>query len=324
MSIGYLATLSRVYILGRAMHPGVSKGSINNQCKLMLKTMLNLKDIRNWYNISDNPLLSLALQRFPLTSGAIYWPYMNFEWPFQRRLKAVDQHYRLINGGCAIIAYATLDEVELAKLDQEYAGLRLLLDKASWFLREGEIVLNLFVKDQRIYSVAFTIGIYENQPVLFVGAIQGSNVEVAMEMYRDITHALHGMRPRDFLMVALKFLCLEFGISRILAISSEKRQHNSPYFGNTQKEKVMVVYNEIWLEHGGISLDNGFYEIPAIVRHKDMSEIPSKKRASYRRRYEMLDQLVQDIKLKCEHYEQIFKSGFQKNGDLMSLSNRMS
>jgi uncharacterized protein VirK/YbjX len=284
------------------MHPSVSLNSLKHQIILVGQALIYYKDIRAWYEISDNPLLTLALKRFPLMHGMIYWPYINYTWPMERRLAAIVQHYRMLTGPGEIIAHATFEEVELAQLEEEYAGLRLVLDKAVWFQREGEIVLNLFVNDQRFYSIAFTLGIDAEQPLVLVGALQGSNAEIAQDIYRDITHALHGMRPRDFLMVALKLLCGELGIHRIWAVSSDNRQHNSPYFGGGHKEKVLVSYNEVWLEHGGTARDDGFFDIPAIVRYKDMSEIPTRKRATYRRRYQMLDKLALDIKTSCAQH----------------------
>jgi len=249
--IGIIETLSRVHHLGRAMHPSLTLNSIKHQIILLAQALVFLPAIRNWFEISDNPLLMLALKRFPLISGAIYWPYINHTWPMERRLATIDQHFRMLGGQAAIIAHATFEEVELARLDNEYAGLRLVLDKASWFMREGEIVLNLFVNDQRFYSIAFTLGIDNGQPLALVGALQGSNTDAAQGIYRDITHALHGMRPRDLLLVVLKLLCGEFGIHRIWAVSSDNRQHNSPYFGGGHKDKVLIAYNEVWLEHGG-------------------------------------------------------------------------
>lgn len=303
MGIGVIETIIRVHHLGREMHPSLTLNSFKHQVILLLRTVLFLTEVRKWYDIADNPLLIKAIQRFPLMSGAMYWPYINHSWRMDRSLGVINQHFRMLNDSAAIIAHATFDEIEVARLDAAYTGLRLVLDKAMWFLREGEVVFNLFVGEQRVYSIAFTLGIDSNQPIVFVGALQGSNADNAQDMYRDITHALHGMRPRDFLMVALKLLCGEFGINRIWAISSEKRQHNSPYFGSSHKEKVLVAYNEVWLEHGGIALDNGFYEIPNLVKRKDMSEIPSRKRSAYRRRYEMLDLLAIDIKLACIKYK---------------------
>jgi len=302
MGIGVIETLSRVHRLGRAMHPALTLNSLKHQVILLGRALLYLPDIRKWYEISDNPLLTLALKRFPLMHGMIYWPYINHAWPMERRLAAIDQHFRMLGGTAAIIAHATFKDVELARLEEEYAGLRLVLDKAVWFQREGEIVLNIFVNDQRFYSIAFTLGVNADQPLVFVGALQGSNSEAAQGVYRDITHALHGMRPRDFLLVALRLLCSELGIHRIWAVSSNNRQHNSPYFGGGHKEKVLVAYDEVWLEHGGTALENGFFEIPAMVRYRDMSEIPTRKRATYRRRYQMLDKLALDIKSCCAQH----------------------
>jgi uncharacterized protein VirK/YbjX len=283
------------------MHPDLSLIDFKHRVILLGRALVFLPDIRKWFGISDNPLLTQALMRFPLMNSAIYWPYINHTWSMQRKLAIIDQHFRMLGGTAKILAKATFEEVELARLE-EYAGLRLVLDKAMWFLREGEIVLNLFINDQRIYSIAFTLGMDGGQPLVLVGALQGSNSELAPEVYREITHKLHGIRPRDLLMVTLKLLCGELGINRIWAVSNEFRQHNSPYFGNSHKYKVLASYNEVWAEHGGVELDNGFFEIPATVRHKDMSEIPTRKRAAYRRRYDMLNKLALDIQSSCVRY----------------------
>jgi len=302
MKVNFIEIFIQVYRLGRAMHPELTLRGIKHRIILLLRTLLYFPTIRKWYEISDNPLLTRALKRFPLMSGAMYWPYINHNWPMQRRLATIEQHFRMLDGPAAIIAHATFEEIELARLEEEYAGLRLVLDKAEWFLREGEIVLNLFVNDQRFYSIAFTLGLDAGQPMVYVGALQGSNSDVAQEVYRDITRSLHAMRPRDLLMVSFKILCEEVGMQKIWAVSSDNRQHNSPYFGDTHKDKVLVAYNEVWMEHGGKMLDNGFFEIPLALNRKNMDEIPSRKRATYRRRYQMLDKLTQDIKLACEGY----------------------
>lgn len=296
MGIGVIETITRVHRLGRQMHPSLTLNAIKHQIYLLAQTLFFLPVVRKWFDIPDNPLLRLALKRFPLISGAMYWPYMHNNWSVEQRLKTIDQHYRMLGGPAAILAHATLEEVELARLYDEYAGLRLVLDKAIWFLREGEIVLNLFVHDQRFYSIAFTLGVdADGQTMILVGALQGSNTDAAQEVYRNITHALHGMRPRDLIVVALKLLCSDLNIKKIWAISGDNRQHNSPYFGNSHKNKVLVAYNEVWNEHGGTALDNGFFEIPSTVSYKDLSNIPSRKRAAYRRRYQMLDKLKLDI-----------------------------
>ena len=128
MGIGAIETLGRVHRLGRAMHPGLTLNSLKHQVILLGLAMVYLQDIRKWFEISDNPLLTQALKRFPLMSGAVYWPYINHTWPMQQKLAVIDQHFRMLDGSAKILAHATFEEVELARLEEEYAGLRLVLD----------------------------------------------------------------------------------------------------------------------------------------------------------------------------------------------------
>jgi uncharacterized protein VirK/YbjX len=73
------------------------------------------------------------------------------------------------------------------------------------------------------------------------------------------------------------------------------RQHRSEYFGGSHEAKVRLDYDRAWIELGGTRLENGFFDIPVPVRYRDTSEIPSRKRANYRRRYQMVDKLARDI-----------------------------
>ncbi len=291
--------LKRVHDLGRAMHPAISLGSIKHQLLLLWSAVKHLPVLRRWYGTNDNPLRTAAVARFPLIEGAIYWPYINHAWTMERRLAVIDQHYRLSQGPAAIVAKATLTDVELAIPNVEYAGLKLVLEKAPWFLREGEIVLSLFAANERLYSVAFTLGLEDGETTAYVGALQGRNIPNAIDIYRDITHALYGMRPRDFLLVALRLLCGSISVTKILAVCSDNRQHNGSYFAGSHKDKVAADYDEVWIEQGGTQLGNGFFELPTVYSQKEMSEIPSRKRAAYRRRYAMLDALTNDIRTAC-------------------------
>lgn len=291
--------LMRVHRLGRAMHPALTLGSIRHHLLLLWRAIKNLPALRQWYDTADNPLRSDAVARFPLIEGAVYWPYINHAWPMAKRLAVIDLHYRLSHGPAAIVAKATLVDVELALPAVEYAGLKLILEKAPWFLREGEIVISLFAGDERLYSIAFTLGIEDQQTTIYIGALQGRNIPNAINIYRNITHALYGMRPRDFLIASLRMLCKSISVTQIWAVCSEYRQHNGSYFSGSHQDKVAADYDEVWLEQDGRKLDNGFYELPVATKYKDMGEIPTRKRAAYRRRYAMLECLASDIEATC-------------------------
>lgn len=298
--VGLREVLVRAHGLGRAMHPALTMSAVKHQIRILSSAIKNRAILQQWFGTTNNPLRTRAIKRFPLIEGAIYWPYMNHTWPVSKRLAVIDQHYRMLDGVATILADATFSDVELVRCDESYPGLRLVLEKAPWFLREGEIVLSIFLEDERVYSVAFTLGLEAGIPVVYVGALQGRNLDNAMEIYRNITHAMHGMRPRDFLLAALKFLCAGLGLKTIWGVCSAHQQHNGSYFGSAHKEKLVADYDEVWTEHGGIANAHGFFEFPATVHYKEMSDIPSRKRANYKRRYAMLEKLESDIDTACK------------------------
>jgi len=164
------------------------------------------------------------------------------------------------------------------------------LDKAKWFVREGEIVLNLFKENERLMSLAFTFSELNNELVIYIGALQGMHPSSeSLEMLKQVTKSLKGIRPADMLLEVLREIALKVGVKQIFAISDESRHHRHKYFGKLQESMLKTNYNQKWLENQGELLENGFYALPIKKHRKDIAEVASNKRALYRRRYAMLD-----------------------------------
>ena len=64
----------------------------------------------------------------------------------------------MLGGDLAFLRFPVDGSLEVANLEFVAPGLRIVLDKASWFLREGELAINLFVEGERLYTLAFTLG----------------------------------------------------------------------------------------------------------------------------------------------------------------------
>ena len=298
--VGLVGVFGRLLRLGQVLYPELSPPNIRHRALLASQAISEFRTIQAWYaTLSDNPELAAALERFPEIQGAIYWPYIHSRWSVSKRLEVVASHYRCLDGRAKVLACAVHRDVELASLEREYRGLRLILDKARWFVREGEAVLNIFVGNERLFSLAFTLGAEGGKLVTYVGALQGSNVRENWPVYREITKSLHRMRPRDLLVATLRLLCQELRVSKIYAISNNFRHHQGAYFGDCKAEKLLLNYDEVWAEHGGVRLNNGFFEIPVAPVYREISELPTRKRALYRRRYRMMDGVVDDIARIC-------------------------
>lgn len=240
---------------------------------------------------AGNPRLRDALTDAPQTLGVVLWPYVHARWEPAERIDAIDRHYRCLTGPRAGLHLLTADRREVARMDDIGPGLALTLDRPRWFQREGELVFSLCEGDERLYSVAFVLSPEAQGLTATIGAVQGSSAPDILERYRDLTKALHGMRPRDFLLDAFRMFCGAIGVTALRAVDEASRHHRHPYMGRQPDVEFGNSYDAFWAEQDGVAGDDGFWRLPVARGVRPLEDIPSKKRAVYRRRYEFLDDL---------------------------------
>jgi uncharacterized protein VirK/YbjX len=235
------------------------------------------------------------LAKRPETVGAVLWPYQCAGWNADARLRQIYQHSAEVERLGRPVDFEVDGQISLISLGDIREGLHVVVDQAIWFLREGQLVINLFSEDVRIFSLAFSLGRHEGEFTAFIGAVQGRNLEGIADEYRELTKAAHGMRPRDLLFELFRLLCAILSIEKILAVADEHRHHRSDYFGG--HEKVFSKdYNEMWLDRGGRRVSPLFFALPVSAPRRALGEISSKKRAMYRHRYELLDSIEQRMR----------------------------
>lgn len=242
-------------------------------------------------NIEKLGYANLFLHKIPVL-GAVEWPYIHKDWTVAERFAVMQRHYEVIKKFPSFLDVADGNPKVILDLSAYSPDTKIVLDKAQWFVREGEIVLNLFKEDLRIMSIAFTLSEKDHHLVMFIGAIQGLHAnEHSLEKFKVLTKDFEGLRPRDLLMEVLRMLAKSIGVSKVLAIADAYRHHRHPYFADYHANTLKSSYDEIWLEQCGVAFGGDFYEIPIQKPRKDIAEVSSNKRAMYRRRYEMLDAL---------------------------------
>lgn len=77
-------------------------------------------------------------------------------------------------------------------------------------------------------------------------------------------------------------------VEQIIAVSNETHIYRSLRYRD-KEGKIHADYNAFWESVGGVCDAERHYRLPAQIARKEIAEIASKKRAEYRRRYEMLD-----------------------------------
>lgn len=229
----------------------------------------------------------------PLTKamiGVVEWPYLHNGWDVETRLNAIASHYETLEGLLPDLMDIHVGKVlTLFQFGVEHENISVILDRPNWFIREGEIVINLVQNDLRIASIAFTLSQKTGKVIAYVGAVQGLHSGIprdqALEVYKRLTKLFYGLRPRTLLLEILKAYSKKLGISQLYGISDQNRHHRHKYFGFNQNSYFKSDYNLFWEEHAGyLNQHTGFYQLDMKPAIRAIDTIPSKKRSQYKKR----------------------------------------
>lgn len=244
---------------------------------------------RSWFHLlNSEPAVRAHVARQPRTVLKIYRPYHSMALGTRERIELLAAHYRFISarGLDGLAAQASREEgVELARFPGKSGrALWLRLRVLGTMEREGELVLQLGGADGALYSAAFTIGRDGHLPVLHVGCLQGPAGEDALGQVREVTRELHGVRPKNFLFTVLRGLGHALGARQMRLVGNANRVVRC----SMRRAKVHADYDQFWIENGARRALDGDYRLSCMPpAAPDLVEIPSKRRAEYRRRHEL-------------------------------------
>lgn len=249
--------------------------------------MLILRRILRFLRPQNNQALRAEQSQFPEIREVIFRPYVNRYWSIRSKLDAIESHYNLVGSHVPFLNLPNGQSVEIAHYDLAEGKLRIVMDRPKWMRLEGELGISLFYGIDRIYTAMFLLSGTPSDYRLIVGNLQGDGRD-RQAIYKVFTKIMHGIRPRDFLIHTLKILAEEIGCKEVLGISDDA--HRSSHW--ITRAKKLSTYDEIWREHDGIRDESsGFFKIRPGIAKRSSEDVPSNKRALYRRRYQMLDEL---------------------------------
>jgi len=79
-------------------------------------------------------------------------------------------------------------------------------------------------------------------------------------------------------------------------VTDQCRHHRHPYFGIDKAQDLAANYDVIWQENGAEgSTREDFFAVPMAPAQRTLEDIAPKKRAMYRRRNELLDDVFARI-----------------------------
>ena len=262
--------------------------------KFMVRSLLMPRVNRDWMQeLSQWSNLNAVMARQPRLPVRLHRPYLAVNFPRPLIVDALRYHYKLLSEAMSpeeFETYLNSQYFPLAKLEGkngEVFSIELTMDVN--LDKEGDsTILMRNANGDTLAEMTFTILNYQNQRPLFIGGLQGGKRELPHEAIQEATKACHGLFPKRLVMEAVCHFAGRLQVEQILAVSNTVHIFRGERYHDKNKA-VLSDYDSFWEAVGGECDQNRYFHIPVTIARKDLAEIASKKRAEYRRRFELLD-----------------------------------
>ena len=261
------------------------------RCYLNSKKLLQLDNF-----FAQNKTLANIAEKFPFVYEQSTRAFFYNKSTFDERIKLIEEHFEFLT--------QSMNEEFLQKI---YDGEKILLWKMPLDETLKEMTLVFCVKsgDRKEGLASVVLELADGMPVyqimfwiakdsaenfsMYIGAMQGSNVENSKDLIKILTKKCHAYRTKNLILYAAQAVARAFDLQKIYAVT------NYGYYANNHirlDRKLKTSFGDFWQECGGNACeDKRFFELPMTEYRKTYEEIPTQKRAVYRRRFAMLDEI---------------------------------
>lgn len=238
--------------------------------------------------LNQNPLWIPLFQENFYRLNSLLYVFCDKRLSSKQRLEAIQQNLQLAEKYFGKDFCEQLLKQKTILISQLTEDIGLYLNINDIDPLEGFFSLNIkrLKIEERIYDASFSF-LAPNK--LLIASIQGPSHPNAQETIRNVTKQLHGVRPMFMLVTAFKALAQELSV-QLVGIPHKAQ---AKYRFN-DSARLLFNYDNFWQENNG-ELQGQYWKIPSEIERKALEEIVSKKRAMYRKRYEMFDMLQQEI-----------------------------
>lgn len=244
---------------------------------------------------AQSELLRQVAAGYPFVYEQATRAFFYYRSTFEERARLIEDNMRFLsarfNDDFMLKLYGD-KKIELWRmtLDDTLGDMNLVLCAESGQRKEGlaAVMFNL-PGEVPVYQILFWIARRGDDWAMWIGAMQGPNVDDAKDLVKRITKRCHAYRTKNLILYAAQAVARSLGVTKIFAVTNEG------YYANNhlrRDRKLKTSFSDFWAEAGGIPTDDArFYELPLVETRKTVDEIPSHKRAQYRRRFALLDEL---------------------------------
>lgn len=269
---------------------------LRERLKLALRARLHQRATFGWLELlNSHPMFAELVKAQPRLIYKIFRPYLSNTTCIHGRLAMLRAHYSHVfrHGLGPVTVQAARGPVLLGRVEGK-SGLpyHLQLRAIDPMEREGELVLQLLQGEALVTSCAFAFLPEADGMVLGIGCMQGPKGERGLQLIKDATRELHGLRPKNLMVKLLGQIAYDHDCAALRLVGNANRA----VCGATRQGKVHADYDALWLELGASARPDGdFHLASAAICAPDLDQVPSKKRSEMRKRHETLCELAQAL-----------------------------
>ena len=292
--------------LGKTIYDTKKSREARRFAVFVVRSALNRKRMERIHRFfTADPLLARVAEAYPFVYEQPTRAFFYNGSTFDERIELLFGHMNFLKETCrddVLLGLYGGETYPLWESRDEGEPLRFLLSFHPGQRKEGLLSFVMRLSEQDLYQVMFWIAPdAAGEPSLWIGALQGPNMENAKDIVVRVTRRCHSYRTKNFMLHATQEMAKALGLRHIYAVT------NQGYYANAHirlDRKLKTDFTKFWEECGGRPCeDMRFYELPMTEARKAPEEIPARKRNYYRKRYAMLDEVdaaiaraVQDLK----------------------------
>lgn len=262
-----------------------------------------MRRIIKFFNSSE--LLSKVAETFPFVYEQPTRAFFYNRSTFDERIKLIEEHMTFLQSNLnpqvveSLYSNTPLNLWQM-ELDEDFKSMELVMSIESGQRKEGLLSLLLRLDNGKpLYQIMFWIAKDKaGDWAMWIGALQGPNMDDAKEVVKKITKQCHAYRTKNLILYAAQAAARNLNLKKIYAVTNEG------YYANNHvriDRKLKTSFSDFWLEAGGNHTDDDRFDfLPLIEARKSAEEIPTRKRAVYRRRFALLDDIDSTIEEKIK------------------------
>jgi uncharacterized protein len=296
------------------------------KAKTLFYCLTHLRSTQKWFAIIESEGFQKIIINRPLIYLKPFRAYMSSRWDINKKIKVLSDTYEFSRKSLFLSNIDTqknaIDLFTIISDNNETGQIKIGHDYK--FRKEGEFVISFHLAgcDTPICEGSFCFEKDGNGKWrCLIGCIQSMKNAHQYDYLKAAQKQLFGIRPKSFMLFLIQEVARSLGCSEIWGVGNSIQSHKKTHLIHISwLHKIKFDYDKLWEESNGIKNKEGWYILPLVYSRKEIKELDTSKRLKYRKRYQLLDYISNEIFTIIEASKKMNLVKSKKNSQQLAIS----